>query len=401
MRCVSLMLGISVGLAAQGVKPEGGQSESKKPEIRYPDIKKSSDDFWVRSQSGGGEAAPAARLQISSQVRVVLRGTNENRISYHLGQRVRAKTLEEAAQKMTGSASITTSPGVTLITAQGLLSYATLELLVPRQVKTATLEILSRRGGDIEIDNFSGNVQAHTPSGDFQADNVGGSIEATTGGGHIRLGRVGGPVKCYTGAGSITIADAGADVNCQTAGGEIWIKQAGGPLRLSSGGGNILVERTLQSVEAHSMRGAIQVGQARGVVIADTSGGEIRVGSAAGVHAESAAGPVHLTDAVGSLNVSTAMGNILAELLAGGRLQNSSLAAASGDITVTIPSNVAVSVMATNEMGGIPRIVSDFSEVRGRWLNFARPPLAEGAIHGGGPVLLLSGSGIIYLKKTK
>jgi hypothetical protein len=137
------------------------------------------------------------------------------------------------------------------------------------------------------------------------------------------------------------------------------------------------------------------------VVIADTSGGEIRVGSAAGVHAESAAGPVHVTDAAGSLNVSTAMGNILAELLAGGRLQNSSLAAASGDITVTIPSNVAVSVMATNEMGGIPRIVSDFSEVRGRWFNFARPPLAEGAIHGGGPVLLLSGSGIIYLKKTK
>ena len=70
------------------------------------------------------------------------------------------------------------------------------------------------------------------------------------------------------------------------------------------------------------------------------------------MHAESAAGPVHLTDAVGSLNVSTAMGNILAELLAGGRLRNSSLAAASGDITVTIPSNVAVSVMATNEMGG-------------------------------------------------
>jgi DUF4097 and DUF4098 domain-containing protein YvlB len=399
MRGLSLLLGISVGLAAQGVKTDGKQPDNEQPEIKHPDIKRSADGSWVRVQSGGGEAAPAARLQISSQVRVVLRGSAEKRITFQLSQRAYAGTLEGAARRLTGSASITTGPGVTLITAQGLRAFATLELYVPRQVKTATLEIL--KGGDIEIYNFSGSVYARTPSGDIQADNVGGSVEANTGGGHIRLGTVGGPVQCYTGAGSITVADAGADVNCQTVGGEIWIKQAAGPVRLSSGGGNILVERASQGVEAHSMQGAIQVGQAGGVVNADTRGGEIRVGSAAGVRAESAAGPVHVTDAVGSLNVSTAIGNILAELLAGGRLQNSSLAAASGDITVTIPSNVAVSVMATSETGGIPRIVSDFPEVRGRWLNFARPPLAEGAIHGGGPVLLLSGSGIIYLKKTK
>jgi DUF4097 and DUF4098 domain-containing protein YvlB len=394
MRCVSLMFGISVGLAAQGVKLETAPTE-----IRHPDIKKSADGSWVRMQSGGGEALPAARLQISSQVRVVLRGTTESRITFQLSQRVRARTVEEAAHWLTGSASITLGPGVTMITAQGLRTSATLELYVPAQVKTATLEIL--KGGDLEIYNFSGNVYARTPSGDIQADKVGGSIDARTGGGHIRLGKVGGSVQCYTGAGSITIADAGADVNCQTVGGEIWVTQARGAVRLSSGGGNILVDRAGQRVEAHSMQGAIQVGHAGGEVIADTQGGEIRVGSAAGIHAESAAGPVHLTDAMGALNVSTAIGNILAELLAGGRLQNSSLAAASGDITVMIPSNVAVSVMATNEMGGIPRIVSDFSEVRSRSLSFSRPPLAEGAIHGGGPVLLLSGSGLIYLKKTK
>jgi hypothetical protein len=57
--------------------------------------------------------------------------------------------------------------------------------------------------------------------------------------------------------------------------------------------------------------------------------------------------------------------------------------------------------MATNQSGGIPRIYSDFSDVLTRSLSFARPPLAEQAIHGGGPVLLLSGSGLIYLKKTK
>jgi DUF4097 and DUF4098 domain-containing protein YvlB len=395
MRCLSLMLGISVGLSAQGVR----SSDVSQPDLTHPDIKKGADGSWVRLQNGGAEAAPAARLQISSQVRVVLRNSTTGRISFQLSQRVHARNADEASQMMSGSATITTSPAVTLITARGLRAYATLELYVPALVRTASLEVL--KGGDIEIFNFNGSVYANTPSGDIQADYVGGEMVANTGGGHIRLGTVRGPVHCYSGAGSITVADAGAEVTCQTVGGEIWIKQARGPVRLSSGGGNIIVDRGFQKVEAHSMQGAIRVGQAGGEVIADTRGGEIRVGSAASVHAESAGGPVHVTDAAGALNISTAIGNILAELLAGGRLQNSSLSAASGDITVTIPSNVAVSVMATNEMGGVPLIHSDFSQVRTKSLNFARPPLAEGAINGGGPVLLLSGTGLIYLKKAK
>jgi DUF4097 and DUF4098 domain-containing protein YvlB len=387
MRCLSLILGISVSLAAQSVRP--------------PEIRRQADGSWARTQNGGGEATPAARLQISSQVRVVLRGTTGDRISFQLTQRTYARSAEAAAQRLTGSASITTSPGVTLITAQGLppYAYATLELSVPQQVRTASLEIL--KGGDIEIYDFSGSIQARTQAGDIQANNIGGTIDARTGGGHIRLGRVGGSVQCYTGAGSITVADGGADVNCQTVGGEIWVKQARGPVQVSSGGGDITVEQAGQSVEAHSMQGAIQVGHAGGTVTADTQGGEIRVGSAAGVRAESALGPVRVTDAAGALSLATAAGSILAELLSGGRLRDSSLSAAAGDIRVVIPSNVAVSVMATNEMGGIPRIVSDFSEVHTKFLSFTRPPLAEGAIHGGGPVLLLSGSGIIYLKKAQ
>jgi predicted membrane protein len=40
------------------------------------------------------------------------------------------------------------------------------------------------------------------------------------------------------------------------------------------------------------------------------------------------------------------------------------LSTLAGDITVLIPSNLAVSVMATNQSGGMRRIISDFSEVR-------------------------------------
>jgi hypothetical protein len=389
------LLGTAINLAAQGVK----QPDLKRPDIKQQDIKRQADGSWVRTQEGSGEPSPGPRLQVSSQVRVVLRGSAGDRIGYRLIQTARARTVEVAALRLNGSASLSASPGVTFINAVGSPAYATLELSVPRQVWSASVEIL--RGGDIEIYDFSGSVQAHTPAGDIQGDNVGGAIVANTGGGHIRLGKMGGPVRCYTGGGSITVANAGGEVNCRTVGGEIVVKQAAGQVWLYSGGGNIAVERAALSVEAHSMEGAIQVGHAGGEVIADTRGGSIRVGSAAGIHAESASGPVHLTDGAGALIVSTAIGNILADLLAGAKLRDSSLAAVSGDITVTIPSNVAVSVMATNQMGGIPRIVSDFSEVRSRSISFARPPLAEGSIHGGGPILLLSGSGIIYLKKAK
>jgi DUF4097 and DUF4098 domain-containing protein YvlB len=391
MRVLSLLLGIAGAAAAQ--------DRAVAQDIKFVN------GAWQRLQVGGADAAPG--LQVSSQVRVVLRGTAASgavlgsRVTFRLIQRVEARTLQEAAARLTGTVSVTSSPVMTMVSAQGgrRLFNATLELYVPAQVKTASVEIL--RSGDIEIHDFTGAVQARTPVGDIQAENVGGTMLANTGGGHIRLGRIGGQVDCSTGAGSITVAYAGGDLNCRTAGGEIVVTEARGPVWLSSGGGNIAVERAARSVEAHSMQGEIRVGQAGGVVTADTQGGAIRIGTAAGVRAESAAGPVRLTGASGPLSVSTAIGSILAELLAGARLQDSSLVAASGDITVMIPSNVAVSVMATNERGGMPRLESDFSGVRVKSLNFERSPLAEGAINGGGPMLWLSGSGMIYLRKVR
>ena len=358
------------------------------------DIQSVGHGSWQRLVETGGEAAP--RVQISSQVRIVLRGTAPgSRVTVRLIQRVEARNAEQAASRLTGQAAVTTIPGLTSISAQGSPVNSTLEIEVPARVRYANVEV--QRGGDIEMHDFRGMVLARTTAGDIQGDNL-GSIEAHTGGGHIRLGRIGGRVLCSTDAGSIAVASAG-EVHCQTGGGEIFVKQAGGPVWLLSGGGDIQVDGAAQDVEAHSSRGAIVVGQAGGMVTADTRGGAIRVGSAAGVRAESESGPVHLSNASGPLSISTAMGSILATLMAGARLQDSSLVAPSGDITVMIPSNLALSIMATNETGGVPHLESDFSGVRLQSLTFGRPPLAQGVINGGGPVLLLSGSGMIYLRR--
>jgi hypothetical protein len=142
------------------------------------------------------------------------------------------------------------------------------------------------------------------------------------------------------------------------------------------------------------------VGQAGGKVTAITLGGSIQVGPAPGVHAESGRGPIRVRGVSGPLSLSAAMGNILAELMAGVQIQESSFMSRAGDITVFLPSNLAVSVMATEDSGGNPRIRSEFPELRANIVGWSRPVVIQGAINGGGPVLRLSAPAI-YLLKTK
>ncbi len=355
------------------------------------------DGAWQRLKQGAVEGTPG--LRVVSQVRVLLRGNSQSsQISYRFIQRIHAHSAQAAAQAPAGDASIASSQGVTSITAQGRGASTTLEVYVPAAVRTTYVEV--QGGGDINASSLRGELMAYTQAGDIEGDSIGGNVGAYTGGGHIQFGQVAGRLNCSTGAGSITVAGA-AEVNCQTSGGEIVVKRSRGPVSLSSGGGNIQVEQADQNVDAHSMKGEIVVGRAGGVVTATTGAGAIRIGPAAGVRATSASGPVYLTAAAGAISVSTALGSILAALASGARFQNSSLVAASGDITVMIPSSIALSIMATNERGGVPHIDSEFSEIRVPQVNFVRPALAEGKINGGGPTLVLSGSDMIYLRRSK
>jgi hypothetical protein len=191
-------------------------------------------------------------------------------------------------------------------------------------------------------------------------------------------------------------------VDCTTQGGEIRVKEAEGTVRLVSGGGNIWVGRAASWVEAHADSGSIQIDQAGGPVNAENlQGGPIQVGTAKGVRAQSARGTVRIQGDMGPIDVAAAAGDILAELIAGAVLQQSSLTAASGDITLRIPSNFRVTVMAVGS-GGWPRIVSDFPEMPAQsW--FARSPgTLTGAINGGGPVLKINDPrGVIHLVRVK
>jgi DUF4097 and DUF4098 domain-containing protein YvlB len=382
MRVVSLLLA-ALGLMAQNIT-----------------IRQDGSD-WVRMDTGRIRLAdPRGELNVHSQGRIVVHGVpGGDRITYTLTQRVKV-TSEAEARRMLSSGGITLDPPF-VVSRVSPNAATELTLEVPRQMKVANLQV-SLYGG-VEVHDFDGGLMVSTPAGEISLDAIQGSVNARSGGGSIHLGKIGGAVQCSTLADSITIESAGGTVNCRTAGGEIVVKDAGGAVWLSSEGGNISVGRAAGPVEAHAISGLIDVGQAGGTVIADTRGGSIRVGSANGVRAESAQGAVRLSGMSGPMNVSTAMGNILAELVAGMALQDSSLMAVSGDITVFIPSNLRISVMATNDTGGAPHIVSDFSEVRGQPFGFSRAPsMVTGAINGGGPVLRINtGRGLIYLRRLK
>jgi DUF4097 and DUF4098 domain-containing protein YvlB len=360
--------------------------------------------YYQRTDNGAAGMAQTRLLKVSTRGRIVLRGFAGDQVTYRLVERVKARS-EDEAHRMFGSSAIsvvTRGPLTTLVVAAVTREsvITRLEVNVPRRLIGV---ILDTKLGDIEAYDVECNLRAETTAGQIQCDRIRGSFEGGTGGGEIHLGKIGGSVRCLNGAGSIIVDNAGGDANCQTAGGEITIHEAGGPLVLSTEGGNIQVDKAASSVQAHTAEGVIEIFQAGGAVIADTRGGSIQVGSARGAKCESAMGAIRVKTSSGPLHINTAMGSILAELLAGTHLEESSLVAGSGDVTVLIPSNLSLSVLARNDTGGNPRIVSDFKEVRAMNVGVRRPPLVyEGAINGGGPLLTVNTSGgIIYLRKLK
>ena len=360
-------------------------------------------EYWKRIATHTANV-PTRLLKISTLGHVIVRGSTGDQLTYRLVQRVKVRS-EVEAHRMFGS--FTTSTVVRgPLTTLAVVALArenvitTLEVGIPRRLLGV---LLDTKLGDIEAYDLDCNLRADTNGGLIRCDRIKGDVESNTGGGEIRLGKIGGSVRCQNGAGSIIVDSAGGEANCQTAGGEIVVHEAGGPMILSTEGGNIQVDRAGSSVRAHTAEGVIEIFQAGGAVIADTRGGSISVGSARGVKCESAAGAIRVKTGSGPLNINTAMGSILAELLAGTRFEDSSLVAGSGDVTVLIPSNLSLSVMARNDTGGNPRIVSDFKEVRATSIGPHRPPLVfQGAINGGGPLLSINtGGGIIYVRKLK
>jgi len=179
-------------------------------------------------------------------------------------------------------------------------------------------------------------------------------------------------------------------------------------VQATTGGGNIRIERAASTVVARTAGGLIQVQQAGGPVTAESCGVTIQVNSSNGVRCESAGGAIRLRNVAGAVHAFANSGSIMAELVSEGSVSghgmaDSILSTNAGDITVLIPSNLALTIQAINESGGSGRINSDFPQIRAQAASQRGGPLvAEGALNGGGPLLRVNVTGgTIYLRRAK
>ena len=359
--------------------------------------------YWVETSAGETNMGNAVRFRIRTRGPVSLDGVDGNDVRYTLRKRVRAASESQARRLLVGIQVILQRQGelvdLEVRSAQRNLPMPDLEVAVPRGLRQTAISTLA---GGIVVQDLTGSLDAETGGGRVEIGSVGGAMTARTGGGEIRIGRAGGTLRAVTAGGPIYVRRTVGEAWFTTGGGEIVVEEAVGPVHASTGAGNVEVMRAGSSVSARTAGGLIKVMDAVGSVNAESAGGAIQVGSARGVNCEAVAGGIRLTGVSGEVNCATAAGSILAELLTGRVLANSFLSTGSGDITVIIPSNLAVTIKALNEsLGRLGRIVSDFPEVREETAVPGRI-IAAGAINGGGPLLTIAAAeGTIFLRRQK
>ena len=360
--------------------------------------------YWVQSNSGSFAASSSESLKIVGDGPLRVEGNDSPHVRYSFEPRVRAADLAEARRMLSRfSLRVNTGGGWAVVTARfPMVDAPAPELVLKVPARLARL-LLGTPTGNISVRGISSNITARTGGGIISADRLFGSFDAATSGGRIEIGYIVGPLECYSGAGSIQVDRVTGEAVLETAGGEIHVRDAGSTVYASTAG-NILIERAAKAVTAVANGGLITVQQAGGMVTAETSGGSIQIDSAKGARCNSGAGTIRLGKVSGSVVAATQNGSIFADIGPDMRLDGSFLNTQDGDITVFLPSKLAVTVVARIESGpGGGGIVSEFPEVAALPIPQGFHPLtARGSLNGGGPVLKVqAGRGSIYLRHQK
>ncbi|HTS63460.1 MAG TPA: hypothetical protein VMH28_15655 [Candidatus Acidoferrales bacterium] len=342
-----------------------------------------------------GVAPLTRRIRVNAHGPVTLQAGTSANISYNVRVSVRARTETEARSVMQRYMIRAERVGdTTTITAPGGPVVSTVVVKTPR-IDTA---IVTTSDGAVEASGIDGTLVVDTGGGELVIDRIRGDCKLNTSAGDIRVGSIGGGLRCTTGAGKITAGTVRGEAVMETVGGDIAATEIKGTVRAQTGGGGIHIVRAGSAVNASTVGGPIVVEHAGGLVIARNMAGPVQVGAAGGLQCESGSGGVRVTNIAGPMRVSTSLGNIMATLV-GGKLADSYLATANGDITVLIPSNVGVNIHAQNALADtMRRILTEYNSVTVR--RQGRQLIAEGQVNGGGPLLQISAiAGTIFIRK--
>lgn len=356
---------------------------------------------WVELDTGFLASGKLTRLRVELRGNAIVRGGGGNQLGWRTRRRVQAET-EEAARALLGPAPLSVrrwgdGAAIQALTPGGNRIAFESEILIPSGLRHVEIATAS---GNLMLRDLPVDVIAGTGGGRVDADRIAGRLEVSASAGDIIVGMAGGEVRAITGGGTILVRQAGGDIRAETAGGDILVDQAGADVFAAAGAGSIQVVRAAGAVTARTAGGRIRVGAAGGPVISENGGGSTQVASRSGARCESLGGPIRLSGVAGALFAATSRGGIFADLLAGHAIEDSILSAGSGDITVLIPSNLAVTVEVVSESGTMGRIITEFAEVRVAPGYAGGRTVASGKINGGGPLLKVAAArGAVILKR--
>ncbi len=369
------------------------------------------DGRYLVHEIAGVIPAVTPRIRVESDLgSVSVRAGSAQEVRYTI--RVRAAASDESgARRLLDDLQVSASRSGDLLLFRGQASRpvadraisAQFELFVPAQ--TPVVEVLTGAGG-VEARGIGGRATLATRGGNVSADQVGGPLRAETRGGNIEIGRVQSAARMITGGGSVRLLTGDGEVLVQTSGGDVFIGRAGGHVRAETGGGSITVESSGGDVFVKTSAGNITLGKVAGEVDAATAGGSIRVGGAGGgVRCETGSGPIYLKGVNGPIRAVTSAGSIRADLLPVNRiLFDSDIQTWQGDVTLSLPETLPVTIRAVVENSIGRRIRSEFPLRVLREAEDAGWPVetAEGEIGGGGSVLKIrTFDGDIVILKAK
>jgi len=270
-------------------------------------------------------------------------------------------------------------------------------------IKKGSVKI-STSGGSLRVKGVDGgDVKAETSGGSIDIGDVSGDVKAETAGGSIQVKSVGGELIAETAGGSIKIGEGGKAVVAGTAGGSIEIGKSAGPVEAKTAGGSIRIGPTKGAVRAETAGGSIGIDEVDGPVVAETAGGSIKINGATGnVEAETSGGSITVRGALAAVEAETAGGSIEVELLAGGGDRHCSLETSGGDVRLYLPTKIKATVDAEVRIEGWRKadygIYSDFDlDIK---KDEGRRVTARGKINGGGSLLRLrTTNGDIHIER--
>lgn len=154
---------------------------------------------------------------------------------------------------------------------------------VQTPIKTACN--LSTSGGNVELENLTGDQEMQTSGGNISLSDVTGRSNAQTSGGNIHLNKLKGTTTVSTSGGNIEASHFQGDLTAETSGGNIRLDNHSGAADVATSGGNIHLENLSGSVSARTSGGNVsaELHKITGKLFMETSGGDIDCELPAGI----------------------------------------------------------------------------------------------------------------------